>query len=57
MSRTLSWQLIGAMFALLIVGIIVTVDVSRVVGLVILFIVLAVGLVARLGNEARRRGG
>jgi len=55
MSRKLSWQLIAIMFVVLVVGVFVVVDISRVAGFVLLFIALGIGLVARWGNEARRR--
>jgi len=54
-STKLSWQLIAMMFIVLVVRVFVTVDISRVVGFVLLFIALGIGLVARLGHEARRR--
>ena len=54
MSRKLSWQLIAIMFVVLVVGVFVVVDISRVAGFVLLFIALGIGLVARWGNEARR---
>ena len=55
MSARLSWQLIAIMFVVLVVGVLVVVDISRVAGFVLLFIALGIGLVARLGSEARRR--
>ena len=55
MSTRLSWQLIAIMFLVLVVGVFVAVDISRVAGFVLLFIALGIGLMARLGHEARRR--
>ncbi|HUA50050.1 MAG TPA: hypothetical protein VMA77_32765 [Solirubrobacteraceae bacterium] len=57
MSTRLSWQLISIMFVVLVVGVFVVVDISRAAGFVLLFIALGIGLVARLGHEARRRRG
>jgi hypothetical protein len=45
------------MFVGLIAGILVAVDVSRVTGIVLLFIAVAIGVIARLGIQARRSSG
>jgi hypothetical protein len=45
------------MFVVLIVCVLATVDVARIAGFVRLFIAVAIGMIARLGIQTRRRSG